>query len=251
MGHTPFVADIDGDGRDEILAGSCLLDHDGSTLWVGPDLPALVTDGHADSVQIVQLDEGGPLRVVMSTGGYCFSLDGELLWGRDDLMHGQALRVGKLCADVAGNQVVVYEAASRVVDGLPDRVLALDNNGHLLWDIEVKGPDMQEGGFGFWLGDWNGDGLMEVFVNHSDGEQGNEVLILDGHGRLLETLPGYLIYVFDLVGDRRAEAVTLSGIEPGMRLNVVANDASNPHAETNQTPLRREIGRSMYNCTRY
>ena len=200
MGHTPYPADIDGDDRDEIMAGSCLLDHDGQTLWVAPDLPALVTDGHADSVQIVGLDNAGPPRVVMSTGGYCFSAEGRLLWGRDDLKHGQAQHVGKIRADVPGRQVIVYEGASRVVPSLPDRVLALTNSGDLLWDFEVIGPDIQEGGFGFWLGDWDGDGLDEVFVNDQE-----KVNILDSHGAVIETIPGHLIYVFDLIGDRRVE----------------------------------------------
>jgi hypothetical protein len=62
----------------------------------------------------------------MSTGAYCFSLDGELLWGRDELKHGQALRTGKVRADLPGNQVIVYEGASRVDKSLPDKVVGLD-----------------------------------------------------------------------------------------------------------------------------
>jgi hypothetical protein len=246
MGHTPHVADIDGDGRDEIMAGSCLLNHNGETLWVAPDLPALVADGHADSVQIVCLSDTGNPNVVMSTGAYCFSAEGKLLWGRDELKHGQAQHVGKIRADVPGKQVIVYEGTSRVVANLPDRVLALTKAGELLWDFEVVQPDMQEGGFGFWLGDWNGDGLDEVFVNDQ-----HKVNILDGHGNVVDTIPGHLIYVFDLVGDGRVEAVILTGIEPGMKLQIVANDRSNPYPKTNQEVRRRHTTKAMYNCTRY
>ncbi len=246
MGHTPYPADIDGDGHDEVLAGSCLLDHDGRILWVAPDLPALVTDGHADSVQIIRFHEDSPPCGVMSTGGYCFSAEGELRWGRDDLKHGQALHVGKLRAGVPGKQVVLYEGASRVVEGVPDHVLALTHTGELLWDFPVVQPDMQEGGFGFWLGDWDGDGLDEVFINDPD-----KVNILDGEGHVIETIPGHLIYVFDLVGDARAEAVVLTGIEPGMEMQIWTNDAPNPNPATNQVIARRETTRALYNCTRY
>jgi hypothetical protein len=246
LGHTPYPADIDGDGKDEVLAGSCLLDHDGRTLWVAPDLPALVKDGHADSVQLVPLEDDGPHRIVMSTGGYCFSLEGDLLWGRDELKHGQAQHVGKLRADLPGKQVVVYEGASRVIPELPDKVLALTNQGHLLWEFEAVRPEIQEGGFGFWLGDWDGDGLDEVFIN--DPEQVN---ILDGHGRVIDTIPGHLIYVFDLLGDSRAEAVVLTGIEPGMQLQIVTNDRPNPNPATNRPIRRRQTTKAMYNCTRY
>jgi hypothetical protein len=246
IGHSPHAGDIDGDGRDEVLASSCLLNHDGTLLWVAPDLPALVTDGHADSVQIVRLTEGKRPNMVMSTGAYCFSAEGELLWGRDDLKHGQAQRVGKIRADVPGKQMVVYEGASRVDPTLPDQVIALDDRGNTLWDFEVVQPDIQEGGFGFWLGDWDGDGLDEVFVNGP-----HEIHILDGDGSLIETLPNHLIYVFDLVGDSRAEAVVLTGIEPGMQLEIVTNNEPNQNPATNQAIERRITTPAMYNVTRY
>jgi hypothetical protein len=246
LGHTPFTADIDGDGRDEIFAGSCLLDHDGKTLWVAPDLPALVRDKHADSVRIAALDDSEPLRLLMSTGGYCFSLDGNLLWGHDELKHGQAMHIGKIRADVAGKQVVIYEAASRVVDGALDKVIAFNKDGAFLWEYAVQQPDMQEGGFGFWLGDWDGDGLDEVFINDPQ-----KVNILNGRGEVLETLPGHLIYVFDLLGDSRVEAITLDDIAPCMKLNIITNDALNSNPATNALIAHRKTTQAMFNCTRY
>lgn len=246
MGHTPFAADIDGDGRAEILAGSCLLDHDGQTLWVAPDLPALVRDKHADSVRMAALDEGEAPRMLMSTGGYCFSLSGDLLWGYTELKHGQALRVGKIRADLPGKQVVIYEAASRVVEGAPDKVIAFDKNGAALWEFVIQQPDMQEGGFGFWLGDWDGDGLDEVFINDP-----KKVNIINGQGEVIATLPGHLIYVFDLLGDRRVEAITLDDIGPGMTLNIMSNDASNANPATRLSVSQRTTTPDMFNCTRY
>ena len=223
-----------------------LFDYKGDILWVAPDLPALVADGHADSVQIVNFLGQDRPNMIMSTGAYCFSADGELVFGYDKLMHGQAQRTGKIRKDLPGKQMVVYEGASRVKKELPDKVVALDHQGKLLWEYEVVQPDMQEGGFGFWLGDWNGDGLDEVFVNDPE-----KVLVLDGYGKLIDTIPDHLIYVFDLVGDARAEAVTLDKIEPGMKLKIVANDAPNPDPATKKIIRRRHAGPEMYNCTRY
>ena len=244
MGHTPDVGDIDGDGREEILAGSCLIDHDGTLRWVAPDLPALLRDGHADSVRIAALD--GEPRVIMSTGAYCFSSEGDLLWGLDGLRHGQALRIGKIRDDVRGRQPVIYEGASRVDPRARDRVLALSARGEVLWSFETVQPDMQEGGFGFWLGDWDGDGLDEVFVNDKE-----KVLVVDGWGRIVDSFPGHLVYVFDLVGDARAEAVVVTGIEPGMELQIVTNDRPNPNPSTNRVKERRVTTKEMYNATRY
>jgi len=246
MGHTPYVADIDGDGRDEIMAGSCLLNPDGTTRWVVPDLPALVADGHADSVKLTQLRAAGPPNVVMSTGATCFSVDGQRLWGRDELKHGQALHIGKVREDVPGLQVVVYEGASRVDPALPDQVLAISASGDRLWTFAVCQPGMQEGGFGFWLGDWNGDGLDEVLVNDRE-----KVNILNGYGEVIDTIPGHLIYVLDLVGDDRAEAVVLTGIEPGFEMQVWTNDAVNANPATNRVRTHRVTTRAMMNCTRY
>jgi hypothetical protein len=154
--------------------------------------------------------------------------------------------VGKIRADVPGKQRVIYEGASRVVPDLPDKVVALSSSGELLWDSEVVQPDMQEGGFGFWLGDWDGDGLDEVFVNDPE-----KVIVLDGHGEVIDTIPGHLIYVFDLVGDSRAEAVILTGIKPGMQMQIVTNDRPNPNPATNRTVERRQTTMEMVNCTRY
>ena len=247
FGHTPNAGDLNGDGYDEILASSVLFDRNGNVLWVAPDLPALLADGHADSVQIVKfLDNDKRLNMIMSTGAYCFDADGKLLFGYDKLKHGQAQRTGKIRSDVPGKQMVVYEGASRVDAKLPDKVVALDNTGKLLWEREVVQPDMQEGGFGFWLGDWNGDGLDEIFVNDPE-----KVLVLDGYGKLIDTIPDHLIYVFDLVGDSRAEAVTLDKIEPGMKLKIVTNDKPNPNPATNEIIERRQTTPAMYNCTRY
>jgi hypothetical protein len=145
-----------------------------------------------------------------------------------------------------GKQVVIYEAASRIMAGALDKVIAFDKDGAFLWEYAIQQPDMQEGGFGFWLGDWNGDGLDEVFINDPEN-----VNILNGHGEVLETLPGHLIYVFDLLGDQRVEAITLDDIAPGMLLNIITNDLPNPHPATNQEVKHRQATRSMFNSTRY
>ena len=164
----------------------------------------------------------------------------------DELLHGQAMHIGKIRADLPGKQVVIYEAASRVTPGALDKVIALDKNGLPLWEFAIQQPDIQEGGFGFWLGDWNGDGLDEVFINDPD-----QVNILNGSGEVIETLPGHLIYVFDLIGDQRVEAITLDDIAPGMRMNILTNDAHNPHTDTNQVVYVRQAEREMFNATRY
>ncbi len=60
-GHYPHAADVDGDGRDEIVMGYSLYDHDGKVLWT---LDGTLQD-HADGVAVVKLGgEDGPPVIV-------------------------------------------------------------------------------------------------------------------------------------------------------------------------------------------
>ncbi|MFM8321952.1 MAG: hypothetical protein ACKOC5_13645 [Chloroflexota bacterium] len=250
FGRTPFAWDIDGDGRDELLWGGQLLDHDGARLWRAGELPGLAAGSVAPAVRLLPLDDGDPYvqppYLLFSSAATCFDLTGRLQWQHTELLHGQALHTGKLRGDLPGRQVVVYDAASWSNPAAPDRVLALDRHGQTLWEVPVSPPAIQEGGSGLWLGDWDGDGLDEALVN-DDGQ----TRVYDGHGRLVDSFPGHLVYAFDLLGDRRVEAVVLSGDGPGMELRIVSNDARNPHPATNNFVPFRRTSTAMYNCTRY
>jgi hypothetical protein len=258
MGHTPRAFDLDGDGRDEILAGSTLLSPDGQVLWVAPDLPALMQDGHCDSPLAVDWRGDGHLSLFMSTGGYCFARkatsgahrpadhDWQLVWSLDGAVsHGQAARVARLLPDVPGQQVVLYDNVNRRFPWRPDVVWALAADGSVLWRREFFGPHMQEGGFGFWVGDWDGDALDEVLVNDLE-----RVHVLRGRtGETLGTLPGHLVYAFDLVGDNRPEAIVVDTLGPEQHLLILENADLHPK---NAVVIQRRIADpSMYNCTRY
>ncbi len=78
-----------------------------------------------------------------------------------------------------------------------------------------------------------------------------KVNILNGYGEVIDTIAGHLIYVFDLVGDDRAEAVVLTGIEPDFEMQVWTNDAVNANPATNRVRRHRVTTRAMMNCTRY
>ncbi len=257
MGHTPLAHDLDGDGRDEILAGSTLLSPDGEVLWVAPDLPALVRDGHCDSPHIVDWRGDGRAGIFMSTGAYCFecrddtgsraaAYDWQVAWGLEkEVAHGQAARVARLLPGVRGQQVVHYDNVNRRFQWRPDVIRALGLDGAVLWRREFYGPHMQEGGFGFWTGDWDGDGLDEVLVNDVQ-----RVHVLRGStGETLGTLPGHLVYAFDLVGDDRVEAIVVDELGPHQHLLVLEN--TTPHPRKASTLQRRIGGPRFYNCTRY
>jgi outer membrane protein assembly factor BamB len=247
MAHTQAFYDTDEDGKDEILAGSAFLDDDGTPLWVMADLPALKHDGHSDSNLITPLGSDDKPNLLTSTGGYCFDINGTLLWEaknvlseNDFIRHGQTVRVGDIRPDIDGLEVILYDNANRMTD-LKDRVLAMDSKGSLLWKFETLTPEIQEGGFGFGVGDWDGDGVNEVFINDPE-----KVNILNGHGEIIATLPHHLIYVMDLYGDHRVEALVLTGIGPDMKLKVLGIDKEN-----DKSSLSRNNNPDVYNIIRY
>jgi hypothetical protein len=239
MSYTPFAWDIDGDVKDEFLAGSRLLDHDGRTLWVAPDAPAWMRPAGVGGVRMQPLEDGGPPRLLFSAAAACFDLAGRLLWSHPEWVDCHALQVGKLRPDLPGLQGVVFEAGR-------GRLHAFDAAGAPLWRYPAAPPAHLPAGVGLSLGDWTGDGLAEVFVNQPD-----HIDVLDGWGRKLDQLPGSMLYAFDLLGDRRVEAVTLAQPGPGWALRLLTNDAANPHPATQEKVIFRRTSTNMYNAARY
>jgi len=61
-GHFPLPADVDGDGRDELLCGHTLLDVDGNVLW------DVALADHTDGAVHLSLAEGQPPRLYLTAG---------------------------------------------------------------------------------------------------------------------------------------------------------------------------------------
>ncbi len=76
VGHYPAIADVDGDGRDEVFVGYALIDHDGKVLfqkkWEGHD--------HQDAAWITNQPDGQWRLLFGNTGIHCLTPDGTELW---------------------------------------------------------------------------------------------------------------------------------------------------------------------------
>jgi arylsulfatase A-like enzyme len=84
-GHNVVALDVDGDGRDELLIGYSLLDHDGSEIWrldLGPDYD--YAREHADEISVADLDGDGELEVryAGSEDFFVTDLAGNMRWRR-------------------------------------------------------------------------------------------------------------------------------------------------------------------------
>jgi len=202
-GHCPAVRDIDGDGRDEVLCGYALIDHDGRVLWQA-DLP-----DHADTTRLVSMEPGGPVRALLGCGGgndmALLSLDGTIIWREHPAIanfHFQSAHVGDLRPDLPGYEVMVDDGWAR-----PGRAqLALfDARGRWLGAYYVNYPRFAR------LVDWRGDGTASIVLPADQA-------VCDGRGRCLARLaeapvlggPGAespMVQTADVCGDGRDELV--------------------------------------------
>lgn len=116
-GHYPRAADINGDGRDEVMAGYSMLDAGGNTLWTVPNSDPLRNyypgPEHADSLWIGKFKEGedAPIEIAIAASDLGLNLldvDGNLL-ARDLCGHAQSLGIAKFRRDLPGRQFLVVD----------------------------------------------------------------------------------------------------------------------------------------------
>jgi len=133
FGHTPAIADLDGDGHDEVIAGACLIDHDGRFVWNRKDLPRINYD-HNDSVAIADLERDGRLSVLLSTGLWCLDPQGNVRWGfAHTVCHGQHVWVEPIIPDSPRLQIVLVDWRCYVGLQPPHVVYLIDGDGAVLW----------------------------------------------------------------------------------------------------------------------
>jgi len=196
--HQPRPIDLDGDGRDEILAGYALLNSDGSVRWVYASEQVNIGAGHLDCGRVVR-DGTRPedIRIVFTCcGANAVALldgDGRVLWEVTG-HHFESADVGRVLPDHPGPQIVVD------VDHQPrgeSPIWVLDEDGNHLATVTTDYSRHHA------LVDWNGDGADEILVAHNQAVYGHE-------GRRVATLAmpdrpegGYegSLFVGDMSGD--------------------------------------------------
>ena len=226
--HHPTPVDIDGDGKDEIIAGFTLLDHDGKELWtisedevklVSPlaaireDRQARPFGGHMDDAGVVRLakrPQDTRLAITFCNGEHLAMLDGrgKVLWGMGG-HHFQEANTGWLTKDAPGPQIV--SGGGCTSDGAGGVIWLFDLNGRAMGEYLIYGYGRPQA-----LLDWNGDGLMELIA-------GNCLRVLDGKGRCVARFGpqselagepyGPSPYIGDVDGDQRPEVTRYSSVK--------------------------------------
>lgn len=191
-GYThPAIADLDGDGLAEVIAGSAVLDHEGVVVGQG----ALGWGGESAFSVVADLDVDGQQEVI--AGNAAYRRDGSSIWERSDIEDGWPA-VGDFDGDGQGEVVSVRGDSATVT--------LLDTDGGTIW-----GPNSVPGGGGGppTVADFDGDGQPEIGVAGA-----TYYTVFDTDGSVLWSAPTQDASsartgssVFDFEGDGRSEVV--------------------------------------------
>ncbi len=206
----PEVADVDGDGKPEIVAGAddgvlYVLSNEGKLKWSfrSPNGVLMVRGGKVGmSTAVGDLFGNGKLEIVAASGnGYVYAFDGKgnKLWetktssGRSIPALADLYNTGKL--DVI------------VGSGDEDTVWVLDSYGHPLWKLKANGYVS----YGIAVGDMNNDGHKEILFN-ARRNQIAKVWCLTADGKPLWTYPcdgngDWSVTLADMNNDSKLEAI--------------------------------------------
>jgi hypothetical protein len=191
--HQPRPMDLDGDGRDEIMAGYAMLNHDGSVRWVFKSQTVDQKRGHLDCARAVRRgDSPEEWRLVLT----CCGADnvafadgtGRVLWEVAG-HHFESVDVGHVIPDLPGPQLVVD------IDHRPpgeSPIWVLNEKGDLLGQIVTESSRHHR------LLDWTGDGFDEILVAFNRAmynHRGERIASFD------TALPGATLLIGDMTGD--------------------------------------------------
>jgi len=187
--HGLITADVDRDGKDELVIGAAVLDDNGKGLWT-------LEMGHPDVCYVADIDPDNPglevfygIETRQKTDGICVvdAKTGRKLWAHKKPsrhLHGQGM-AGDVLADWPGMEVYVGER------DLKERWL-YSANGRLI-EFREKGSLTPRP---VW---WDADPQKEVTVSGA---------IRDWGGEAIQPIEGRVIAVVDCLGDHREEVIT-------------------------------------------
>ncbi|MGB2806729.1 MAG: hypothetical protein WBC22_03245 [Sedimentisphaerales bacterium] len=206
--HGLITADVDSDGRDELVIGSAVLDDNGKGLWTSEM-------GHPDVCYVADIDPTNPglevfygIEPRQKTDGICVvdARTGRKLWTHKEPtrhVHGQGM-VGDILADSPGMEVFAGER---------------DLKKRWLYSAKGKLIEFHESGSlsprAVW---WDADPQKEVVVSGAVRDWGREPI---------QPIKGRVIAVVDCLGDHREEVIT--SLKGELRIYTSTIPASDRH----------------------
>ena len=187
--HGLITADVDGDGKDELVIGAAVVDDNGKGLWT-------LEMGHPDVCYVADIDPDNPglevfygFETRQKTDGICVAdaKTGRKLWTHKKPtrhIHGQGM-AGDILAEFAGMEVFGGERDYK------ERWL-YSAKGQLIKFLETGTLSPRP----VW---WDSDPQKEVIISGA---------IRDWGGEAIQPIEGRVIAVVDCLGDHREEVIT-------------------------------------------
>ncbi|WP_159887152.1 hypothetical protein [Paenibacillus puerhi] len=205
-GHFPWVYDLNGDGRDEVMAGYDLLDHQGKKLW-----SCLELEDHADCIWVGDVNgDGEPELVIGGSVTVMYDKQGRELWRYDGSIESQHVALGKFRSDLPGLQIAGLDRIVRGDTG--DKLSTSGKDALFLLDAEGQEVWKEERTTGGWLtiietlSGWD-DGQLDYILAYRRGG-GVFPTLYDGHLNAVTVFPvdGYAAHA-DLFGEGREQVI--------------------------------------------
>jgi len=226
--HWMHCGDVDGDGRDEVVLGSCVIDDDGKGLWT-------TGLGHPDRCFLTDIIPERPgleifyhLEPAQKQNGLCVvdARTGEIIWGlQEQTWHVGSGNVGDIDPFYPGQEVWAHEdpkgdPKGERYKGNPPKWL-LTARGELLARDE-KVPPIE-------TIYWDADALKELI-------SGNRIYKYQG-ATVFQGLEGGRVFWGDILGDWREEIIT--SVRGEMRIYTTTIPATDRHVCLLQDPIYR------------
>jgi len=162
--HQPRPIDLDGDGRDEIMAGYAMLNPDGSVRWVFKSKKVNQARGHLDCCRVLRRGKTPEdFRLVLTCCGAnnvaLVDGNGRVLWEVSG-HHFESVDIGQIIPNHPAAQLLVD------IDHQPlgkSPLWVLDEDGKHLGQLITDYSRHHH------LLDWTGDGVNEILVAHNGG----------------------------------------------------------------------------------
>jgi hypothetical protein len=187
VGHYPAIADVDGDGRDEVFVGFALVDHNGQVLFQQEP-----KGEHQDAAFIVKPPDG-KWRLLFGNGGlHCLDTQGTELW-HHRLGEAQHVVAGRFRTDSPLQFMAVDRTpvATHRRDGNAWAILYLyDLEGRQLWKRQMdKGEWCIATRLIQWLGPGKPDCVLVYGFSVERQGPAKAARIYDGQGEILDEFP--------------------------------------------------------------
>jgi hypothetical protein len=130
-GHFPAVADIDGDGLDEVFIGYALIDQDGKVLFDHHE--GAEAHVHSDANSIARLPNGEWRLLFGNHGVHCLAVDGHEIW-HHPLTEAQHVVTAQYRSDTPLQVAVIDRGFPRTPEGRPADLYLYDlETGKEFW----------------------------------------------------------------------------------------------------------------------